>query len=38
MFALKEEPENPDSIVMVSVTIKCDAREKAQRRKKLQTG
>lgn len=33
MFALKSEPENPDSIVMVSVTIKCDA---GQKRKKEQ--
>jgi len=31
MFALKSEPENPDSIVMVSVTIKCDAGEKRKK-------
>jgi flagellar basal body-associated protein FliL len=31
MFALKEEPEHPDSIVMVSVTIKCDAGPKKKK-------
>jgi len=31
MFALKGEPENPDSIVMVSVTIKCDTGEKRKK-------
>lgn len=31
MFALKSELENPDSIVMVAVTIKCDAGEKRKR-------
>lgn len=31
MFALKSEPENPDSIVMVSVSIKCDAGKKRKR-------
>lgn len=31
MFALKGEPKNPDSIVMVSVTIKCDASEKRKK-------
>lgn len=31
MFALKSEPENPDSIVMVAVTIKCDAGEKRKK-------
>ena len=31
MFALKGEPENPDSIVMVSVTIKCDAGKKRRK-------
>ena len=29
--SLKSEPENPDSIVMVSVTIKCDAGEKRKK-------
>lgn len=31
MFALKGEPEHPDSIVMVSVTIKCDAGPKKKK-------
>lgn len=31
MFALKGEPENPDSIIMVSVTIKCDTGEKRKK-------
>ncbi len=31
MFALKAEKEHPDSIVMVSVTIKCDAGAKKKK-------
>jgi len=31
MFALKSEPEHPDSIVMVSVTLKCDAGTKRKK-------
>ena len=31
MFSLKSEPANPDAIVMVSVTIKCDAGEKRKK-------
>ncbi len=37
MFALKGEKENPDSIVMVSVTIKCDAGPKKKREEEITT-
>lgn len=37
MFSLKEEPKNMDSIVMVSVTIKCDAGEKRRKEADITT-
>lgn len=37
MFALKEETEHPDSIVMVSVTIKCDAGPKKKKEQDITT-
>lgn len=35
MFALKSEPAHPDSIVMVSVTIKCDAGPKRKKEEEI---
>lgn len=37
LFALKSEQENPNSLVMVSVTIKCDAGERRRREKDITT-
>ena len=37
LFALKSEQENPNSLVMVSVTIKCDAGERRRREKDIAT-
>jgi len=37
MFALKAETQNPDSIVMVSVTIKCDAGPKKKKAEEITT-
>ncbi len=35
MFALKSEPEHPDSIVLVSVTIKCDTGAKKKNEEEI---
>ncbi|HEY8500610.1 MAG TPA: flagellar basal body-associated protein FliL, partial [Clostridia bacterium] len=35
MFALKSEPEHPDAIVLVSVSLKCDAGSKKKKAEEI---